>query len=282
MERDLFVALGARRYRIERPWGELPDDGAIVSDVVTDRSGRVYVYRRTDSYVDAPASPVVVLDQDGRRVAAWGQELIQDAHFLGCAADGRLFLVDRDAHEIVICDASGQRLGGLGRRHQPLQPFNHPSGVAIAPNGEVYVADGYSGSLVHRFAADGTRIGGWGEPGDGPGQFSTPHAVEVMADGRIAVADRENHRVQIFTPEGRLLAIWGGFHKPMDLWCDPAGCLHVTDQVPRLSLLSPMGELIGRCRPVLNGAHGISGDGQGRLYLAEISPSRITRLVPVD
>ena len=52
----------------------------------------------------------------------------------------------------------------------------------------------------------------------------------------------------------------------------------VTDQIPRISLLDADGRLIGRCRGAINGAHGISGDAQGNLYLAELPPQEITKL----
>ena len=121
----------------------------------------------------------------------------------------------------------------------------------------------------------------WGELGDGPGQFMNPHAVWVLPEGRVIVVDRENNRLQVFSPEGAFLEIWTGFVKPLDLWGDEAGRVYVTDLVPTLTLLSPKGERLGRCRPVLNGAHGICGDKSGILYLAEPAPSRVTRLVPI-
>lgn len=46
----------------------------------------------------------------------------------------------------------------------------------------------------------------------------------------------------------------------MDIFQDTADRIYVTDQIPRLSLLGPDGALLGRCRPVLNGAHGMWGD----------------------
>jgi hypothetical protein len=67
----------------------------------------------------------------------------------------------------------------------------------------------------------------------------------------------------------------------MDIFQDVAGRLYVTDKVPRLTVLAPDGTLLGRCRPVLNGAHGIWGDGAGGLYMAEMNPSRVTKLTPL-
>ena len=120
---------------------------------------------------------------------------------------------------------------------------------------------------------------GRGRPGVGPGEFSTPHAICVDKRERILVVDRENNRVQIFDREGKYLDEWGDFYHPMDIYEDSSGMIYVTDQTPRLSMMSPEGELLGRCRPVLNMPHGISGNDQGDLFLAEMNPTRVTKLV---
>jgi hypothetical protein len=276
----LFVALGQQRYQVERPWGDLPLGGGKVTDVVCDGRGHVFVLLRADSYVDAVAPTVIELAPDGSRLAAWGED-IADGHMLSIDTDGRIYVVDRDAHEIVVFDRDGQRIGGIGRRHQPNAPFNHPCDVAIAPSGDVFVADGYGASRVHRFSSRGELIATWGEPGDAPGRFTTPHGICALADGRVAVTDRENNRVQVFSATGELAAIWPDFYHPMDIFQDAAGRVYVTDQIPRLSMLSPDGMLLGRCRPVLNGAHGMWGDRAGNLYMAEMNPGRVTRLTPI-
>ena len=63
-------------------------------------------------------------------------------------------------------------------------PFNGCTNVAIAPNGDLYMADGYGNARVHCFSPDGTLRFSWGEPGTGPGQFHLPHSIAVAADGR--------------------------------------------------------------------------------------------------
>jgi len=282
MVEPLFVALGKRRYRVERPWGDLPLHGAgRISDVACDAAGRVYVQFRADSQVDAPVPGIVVLSPDGKRLAAWG-ESIQDGHMFTVHPDGRVFVVDRDAHEVTIFSAAGERIGALGKRHCPDEPFNAPCDVAFAPNGEIYVADGYGNARIHRFAADGTPLGGWGRPGRGAGEFCTPHSVWVLMDGRVLVCDRDNSRVQAFTADGRHLFDITDTHKPMDVHGGPDGGFYVTDQVPRLSLFDAAGALVGRCRPVLNGAHAMWWDAKsGVIYQSEQNPNRLTRLVPV-
>ena len=280
VENRLVVALGSRRYRVERPWGDLPDGRGRVTDVTVDSRGHVFALLRYDPLVDEPGTPVIELDRDGARVAAWGGDLIADSHMLACSSDDRLYVVDRDAHEIVICSRDGRRLGGIGARHRPLEPFNHPTDIAFAPDGQMFVSDGYAGTKVHRFDSDGRAIASWGELGDGPGEFLNPHAVWILNDGRVVVVDRENDRLQVFTSDGKFLDAWTGFKQPLDIWGDAQGNLFVTDLVPSLTMLTTDGKLVGRCRPVLNGAHGVWGDHDGNIFLAEPNPSRLTRLAP--
>lgn len=278
----LSVQLGQTRYRVERPFGAFQIGAALVSDVACDSRGHAFVLLRSDSQIDAATDPIIELDATGAVVRSFGKGEVQDAHMLAIDANDSLYVVDRDAHQIVIFDQTGARCGTIGERGFPDRPFAHPSALAFGPDGSIYVADGYGAHRVHHHSADGALVRTWGSRGDGPGEFSTPHGIWVLADGRVLVADRENDRVQVFSGEGRPQGEWRGFPRPMDIWSDAAGHIYVTDQVPRLTRLDSAGRVTGCCRPVLNGAHGIWGDAQGRIYLAEVSPSRLTRLVPVE
>jgi peptidylglycine monooxygenase len=68
----------------------------------------------------------------------------------------------------------------------------------------------------------------------------------------------------------------------MKIWVDDRDLVFVTDQIPRITLLSPDGDLVGRCRGAINGAHGIGGDDEGNIYLAELPPQEITKLERLD
>lgn len=277
----MIVALGDRRYAIERPWGAIATPGK-VTDVAVGATGNLAVLLRTDPYTEAGPDPVVLLSPDGRVIRTFGAGVLADAHKIAVDAAGRLWVVDRDAHEMIAFDESGAAVARLGRRHRPLEPFNHPSDIAFAPEGAIVVADGYAGGRVHVFAADGRHRLSFGEVGTKPGAFMTVHGVWVTARAEIVVADRENSRLQVFDMGGRLLRILDAFHRPSDIWGDAAGRLYVSDAVPTLTCLSPEFETIGRCRPVLNGAHGICGAPDGTIYLAEGTPSRVSRMVPVS
>ena len=278
LDADLIVVMAERRYRVERSWGEQSDANPLrmVSRIAVDAQGRVYAYQRAEP-------PVVVFRPDGAFHAAWGEGRLADPHGMTIAPDGRVLLVDRDAHQILIFTADGDEIGAIGTRHDPQfqAPFNSPTDVAVAPDGEIYVTDGYGNSVVHRFAADGAHLATWGRPGGGPGEFTTPHAVAIDGRDRVLVADRENNRIQLFDRAGAYLDEWGDVYHPMDIFIDDRGLVFVTDQIPRLSLFSPDGDLIGRSRAVWNGAHGLAGNAAGDLFLAEMQPHRITRLARV-
>lgn len=277
----LTVALGDRRYRVERPFGAWPANCGKVSDVAVGPDGTVYVMLRHDPLVDPDDPRIVALSPGGVFLRAFAEREIADSHRLLALADGRLLAVDRDMHETAILSDHGARLGGLGARGRPGAPLDHPTDVARHPSGDFYVTCGYAGWTVQRFDAAGRHLGGWGRPGDGPGAFADPHGVWCLSDGRVVVVDRGNHRLQVFDAEGAWLAEWRGFRRPVAIWGDAADELYVTDETPSLSRLAPDGTLIGRARPMLFGAHGICGAPDGAILLAEPSPSRLTRLVPI-
>jgi peptidylglycine monooxygenase len=280
MREGLVVVMGERRYAVECPWGDLPKGQSFgpVSQVAVDSAGRVYVFQRS-------SPPVLVFSPDGTLINSFGDGVFTDAHGIFVTRDDLILLVDRDAHQIVACEPSGEVRFRLGERHQPRfnGPFNHPTDIAEAPNGDFYISDGYGNSNVHCFSADGTYRFSWGRPGRGPGEFTTPHAVWIDPSERVLVADRENNRVQRFDLAGEYIDVWEDFYHPMDIFGDSEGNIYVTDQIPRVSLLSSEGMLIGRCRPVRFGAHGIGGDASGNLYLAETAPlDCLTRLRLLD
>ena len=127
-------------------------------------------------------------------------------------------------------------------------PFNHPADAVEASDGDIFVADGYGNSCVHRFGAEGNLLATWGRPGSGPLEFSTPHAIAIDGAGRLLVSDRENNRVQILDRTGQWLGEVGDLHKPMAIEPTPDGGFLVSDHTPRLSLFSADGMLVGRCR----------------------------------
>lgn len=273
---NLVVGTGDYVYDIVRPWGMLPKGLAFgaISHVAVDSKDHVYFYQRG-------TPPMLVFDNEGHFLTGWGDGRFLDAHGIFIGPDDHIYVCNRDEHEVLKVRPDGTIVLTLGHRGKPaLQaPFNHPADVAVAPNGDIYVADGYGNSAVHRFSADGKHLQSWGAPGEGRRQFTTPHGIWVDPRERVFVADRENNRVQIFSPEGDLYGEWGDVYHPMDIYMDSAGTVYVTDQIPRITMFSPDGKMLARGRGATIGAHGVWGDSKGNLYLAEVTDNRVSKLV---
>ncbi len=266
-------------YEYQPDWPKLPVGQGFqgISGVAVDSHDRVYVFQRQ-------GPPVLVFDADGNPLAAWERRdgVPADAHHIHIGPDDFVYLVDRDAHQILKYTTDGAALASIGVRDRAsLQaPFNHPADICVAPSGELFVADGYGNSSVHRFAPDGSHISSFGSPGSGPGQFIVPHSIRVSVDGRIYVADRENNRVQVFTETGEFLEQWTDFKCPMGIHIDAAQTVFVSDQVPRLSILDLDGNLLARGR-TFEYAHQIYTDSQGNIYGADTSNQRVQKLARV-
>ena len=264
----LLFGTGDYIYEVVQPFGKLPPgmDWGVISRVAVDSQGRVYVSRMGNP-------PILVFDSDGNYLAGWGGDSLVDPHGMLFTSNDEMIVCDRDAHEVLKLNLEGEvllRIGARSRAHWQ-EPFNHPADVAVSSKGDIYVADGYGNSAVHRFSGEGKHLLSWGKPGTGPGEFSTPHGIWVDAESRVYVADRENSRVQIFDEDGRYLREWIDLYHPMDIWMDGDGVAYVTDQTPRFSVISPEGELLSRGKAPDAGL-GLFGDSRGDLYLSGTFP----------
>jgi sugar lactone lactonase YvrE len=120
-------------------------------------------------------------------------------------SDGNILVVEPNAAAASTDDRlakyspSGTFLDVIaGPGNQPGQMYD-PSGVAVAPNGDVYTVEKGTDRL-QRFDALGNFVSSIGGNGSGQGQFSNPEAVAVDDQGRVYVADNGNHRIEVFDP----------------------------------------------------------------------------------
>ncbi len=98
--------------------------------------------------------------------------------------------------------------------------FDRPTGIAVAPNGDIFVSDGHypnkhETARVMKFAKDGSFIKAWGHKGAAPGDFDEPHDIFIGgSQNRLYVADRRNNRIQVFDQDGNFIAAWKQFGQP--------------------------------------------------------------------
>ena len=216
-------------------------------------------------------------------------------HGIYVAPNDNVWLVDRDYHIATEYSPEGTPIRTLGKKLEPSpsfrgEPFNMPSGLAIAPSGEIFVSDGYGGHRVHKFSPEGELLVSWGRQGTGPGEFALLHNLWVDRHSRVFICDRENDRVQIFDDQGNFLEQWTDLGRPGDLWIRD-DVVYVVEQAGAsgVSIWSPFGELITRWRGdegagkgTLVGGHGICVDADGSIYVTEIGKGeRVSKFVRV-
>ena len=139
---------------------------------------------------------------------------------------------DGKGNQVFKLDQSGKilmTLGKAGAAGEDRETFNGPADVAIAPNGDIFVADGHVNARVVRFSKDGTFLKAWGTKGAAPGQFNVPHTIAIDSTGRVFVGDRNNSRIQIFDQDGKLLDEWRQFGRPSGIYIAKDDTIYVTD-----------------------------------------------------
>jgi len=214
---------------------------------------------------------------------------LTDAHGMFIDADQNLYMPVKNNHIVLKYTREGELLMTLGVRDQPSDtgwsgnyndpavraagPFNRPSDVALDPNNDLYISDGYGNSRVHKFSASGEFLFSWGEPGKtAPGEFHVPHGVWVHTDGRVFVADRENNRIQVFTPDGEFIEQWTDFARPCDIYVDSENIMYIVELNALVSVVTVEGKLLARWGPPTEseegtGAHAVWLDSRGDMYV---------------
>ncbi|MCW4048504.1 MAG: peptidyl-alpha-hydroxyglycine alpha-amidating lyase family protein [Candidatus Bathyarchaeota archaeon] len=271
-------------FEVVEGWGKLPEGWSFghVIGVAADSKDNVYVLNRGEH-------PVVIFDSEGEFKDSWGEGVFAAPH--GIYIHKKIaYIADYRDHTVRKFTLDGELLRIWGTKDiagEEGEPFNRPTDVAIAPSGEMYVSDGYGNSRVHKYSKEGEFILSWGEKGSGPGQFDLSHDVWVHTDGRVFVADRQNHRVQIFTPDGEYITEWTGFIQPCSVNIDKDKLVYVSELQARFSVLDIEGNLLARWggEPSLDPGYFMNPhcawiDSTGALYIGEtLEGSRIQKFV---
>jgi DNA-binding beta-propeller fold protein YncE len=276
-------------------WGQTPG-------LAIDGKGQVWVLTRAEV-------PVQIFTPDGQFVRSWGKDQFAAVHQIRFDGAGHVWIADAANHTVRKFTPDGDLLLTLGTEDEPGEDETHldkPTDMAIAPSGDVFVADGYGNNRIVHFDSVGRFMKSWGTMGTGPGQFSLPHSIAMDSKGRLYVAGRNNNRIQVFDQEGRLLDTFPQVCVPWTIFITKADEVYVCGSSPTgwsddpMIGIPPKDQLVmkfdtsGRLLELwtfpfgrtgheqpgeLNWVHGLAVDAQGNLYLGDIMGQRVQKCV---
>jgi len=267
---------GGAPYRLVPGWGTLPD-GATWGEVpgmAIDASGKLYAFHRSEV-------PIVELDRSGKILKMWGEKLFAWPHGIRIDRFGNLWITDGQARngfgqQVFKYSTDGKllmTLGTKGVRGEGPDTFGGPCDVAVAANGDIFVADGHQNSRVVKFDKDGKFIKAWGKRGDQPGEFNVPHTIVIDSRGRVLVGDRSNNRIQIFDQDGNFIDQWAQFGTPSGRYVTPDDTLYVVDYNVKKGVFVGSAK-DGSVKYKIDDAvaEGVAVDKDGNIYVGETVP----------
>ena len=319
-------------FRTVEGWAKMPSGrtwGALSAIYPAPDGEHIWVGERCGANlcVESDDDPILLFDADGTLVKSFGAGMIAWPHGMFVDHDGNVWVADAVGyapvpdgwgHVVLKFSPDGELLMTLGTKGEAgagPSHFTKPSDVLVAPNGDIFVADGHDGdgnNRIVKFASDGTFLKEWGTVGTEDGQFHDPHALAMDSRGRLFVGDRGNNRIQIFDQGGMHLESWRQFGRPSGLFITADDTLYVADSessaFPMRDALEPeappyprnpgwkRGIRIGSARTGMvhffipdpepnqdesatSAAEGVAVDKHGNVYGAEVGPRALKKYV---
>jgi DNA-binding beta-propeller fold protein YncE len=204
--------------------------------VARNSKGHVFVYTRSGE-----SSRLFEFDETGKFVREIGRGVygFQMAHAVRVDPQDNIWVVDEGTDTVMKFNPAGRIEMVLGRRPEAEQgliatpprgtppppagryTFGRPTDIAWDAAGNIFIADGYNNSRVVKYDKNGRFIRSVGTRGTAPSQMNTPHSIQVDAGGNVYVADRGNRRIQVFSNDLVLRAIYDNVGAPWALCITP-------------------------------------------------------------
>lgn len=307
---------GEHTYEVTHDWGNLPADIQYgnTHGVCEDSQGHIYIHHTVGS-TSEKADSMVVFDADGKFIKSWGKEFKGGAHGLYIRKESGtefLYLCDIQRGLVVKTTLNGEEVFTLGYPKES-EPYSKPgpdgkplkwspTNLAVAPNGDIYVGDGYGSSYIVHYNGKGEYIRTFGGPGAGEGQLQCPHGIIVDERGAtpvLLVADRSNKRIQRFTLDGKRIDFLYGTNAPCHFNIYRNGDTVVPDLFARVTLMDNNNQIIEHLGDDSSSdymatrklsrdhfqpgkfvcPHGACFDHEGNLYVVEwVEVGRVSRL----
>jgi streptogramin lyase len=208
--------------------------------------------------------------------------------------DGGVIVVEPHYTRVNHFDPTGKVLAQWGVNGTNAGQLAFPRSIAVGPKGDLFISEYSYVERIQHFGPRGTNfLGEWGKPGDGPGEFNRVEGIGVAPNGEVYAADSCNHRIQVFTPDGKFVRQFGHagngvgeMSYPYDVRIDPAGNVFVCEfGNSRIQVFDQSGKSI----EIIGGPGGAPGqftnpwsiclDSKGNLYVADSQNHRLQKLV---
>ncbi|MCX6927851.1 MAG: 6-bladed beta-propeller [Verrucomicrobia bacterium] len=219
--------------------------------------------------------------------------------------NGNILVLEPHYQRVNVFSPEGKLVAQWGKRGTNAGEFTLPRAVAVTSRGEVFVSEYSILDRVQRFAAPSATVpvhsnspppqvlATFGHSGNGPGEFNRPEGVCVDAQDRLYVADSCNHRIQVFSTDGKFIRAYGKAGKgkgelgyPYDICVDAAGRQYVCEfgnsRIQVFDANDQPLEIIGGpglAPGQFNNPWGVALDSAGNLYVADSQNHRVQKLI---
>ena len=208
---DTVLGQGQKRYRLNQQWSQADAGRNPVKDcheMVQDAKGRIILL------TNETKNNVLIYDKSGKVLQNWGTEY-PGAHGLSLFSEGgedRLFICDNNRSQVIKTTVEGRVLLTLDYpketgMYTKAEEFI-PTETAIAPNGDIYVVDGYGKDFVIQYDAKGRYIRHFGGRGSEPHHLRNAHGICIdtrKGTPQLVVTSREENAFKRFTLDGQYL-----------------------------------------------------------------------------
>ena len=313
--------------KVIKNWGELPAGRTWGSTAGVDigPDGHVWAYDRCGANTCAGSSlaPILKFDRSsGKLITSFGAGMFLFPHGIHVDRAGNVWITDGQGnkertmgHQVIKFTPDGTvllRIGKAGVAGNPPEALTEPNDVVVAPNGDIFVAEGHAGqnnnappdtvARISKFTKDGKFIKSWGKLGSGPGEFRTPHSLAFDSRGRLFVADRGNVRLQVFDQEGKFLEQTLQFSRLSGIFIDKNDVLYGADSESSVTshpgnwqrgirvgsakdlkvmylIPDPANPDPAKTTSGTSAAEGVVADAAGNIYGAEVGPRAVKKYV---
>jgi len=329
-------------YRLVPGWPTLPAamNGGRWGEVIrvfVDSNGNIWVFHRCFNTVPAGSAtcvgrgdanpPILEFAPSGKLLRSLGAGLFAYPHGFTIDRAGSVWATDVNDEEAVLGmparNTAGITMGHEGLKLSPAGEvlmtlgkegvsgtgpdlFDRPSGVAIAPNGDIFVSDGHypnkhNSARIMKFSKDGRFIKSWGHRGAAPGEFDDPHDIFIGGSRNLVyVADRRNRRIQVFDQDGRFITAWTQFGEPSSVFVGRDDTIYVgaSSPDPKTRKAEVRGIVVGSAKDGSlqafipdptdpdaldygSTASGLAADADGSIYAADVAAHNLRKYMKV-